>query len=266
MSILKKLGRSGLVQTMAAWVAAKYLQLVQRTTRYQVDPPDLAQRALADAPVIAALWHGQHVMAHFAWPPGMRVAALISRNADAEINAKLLQRLGVLPIRGSGGTGAQKMRKRGGALAMREMLRILGDGVSLVLTADVPKISRVAGKGIVTLARLSGRPIYPLAVVNSRRIDFKSWDKASIGLPFSRGAIVAGAPIRVAPDADDVAMEAARRALEAELDRIHARAYAVVDGRHPGAPDPDGKPDAGRAPRKTNSDAQSPHEYGKGTG
>ncbi|MDF2115812.1 lysophospholipid acyltransferase family protein [Roseiarcaceae bacterium H3SJ34-1] len=261
MSILKKLGRSGPVQTVAAWLAAKYLRLVESTTRYQFDPPDLKQRALADAPVIAGLWHGQHIMAHFAWPPGMRVAALISRNADAEINAKLLEHLGVIPIRGSGGTGSQKTRKRGGALALREMLRILSDGISLVLTSDVPKVSRVAGKGIVTLARLSGRPIYPLAVVNSRRVDFNSWDRASIGLPFSRGAVVVGTPIRVAPDADDDAMETARRALEAELDRIHAKAYAMVGSRDPG-----GRAVKNSDRQKSIPDAQSPHDYDKETG
>ena len=66
------------------------------------------------------------------------------------------------------------------------------------MTADVPKIARVCGEGIVTLARLSGRPIVPVAVVTSRRIDFESWDRASLGLPFGRGAMVLGEPIRVA--------------------------------------------------------------------
>ena len=148
MSLIKKLGRSGPVQGAAAWLAARYLRLVHATTRYQIDPPDLVERALADQPVIGTIWHGQHMMAHFAWPPGLRVAALISRNADAEINAKLLQHLGVIPIRGSGGKGAEKVRKRGGALALREMLRLLEENVSLVLTADVPKVSRITGKGV----------------------------------------------------------------------------------------------------------------------
>lgn len=235
MSFVKKLGRSGPVQGAAAWLAARYLRLVQATTRYQIDPPDLAQQALADGPVIAALWHGQHMMAHFAWPPGMRVAALISRNADAEINAKLLENLGVIPIRGSGGSSGAKVRKRGGAQALRDMLRLLEDNTSLVLTADVPKVSRVAGKGIITLARLSGRPIYPLAVVNRRKIDFSSWDRASLGLPFTHGAIVAAPPIRVPPDASDEEMERLRQQVEAELDRVHAQAYAMAGGADPGA-------------------------------
>ena len=77
------------------------------------------------------------------------------------------------------------------------MLRALGDGEMVVMTADVPKIARVCGAGIITLAQMSGRPIVPVAVVTSRRIDFNSWDRASLGLPFGRGAIVVGEPVHV---------------------------------------------------------------------
>ena len=71
--------------------------------------------------------------------------------------------------------------------------------------------------------------------MTSRRIDFKSWDRASIGLPFGRGAIVVGEEIRVARDADEATIEAARQALEADLDAVHARAYALIGSRDPGA-------------------------------
>jgi hypothetical protein len=102
------------------------------------------------------------------------------------------------------------------------------------MTADVPKVARIAGLGIVTLGRISGRPIVPVAVVTSRRIDFNSWDRASIGLPFGRGAIVIGDSIHVAPDADAQAMERARLAVQDGLDSVHARAYALVGDVDPG--------------------------------
>jgi lysophospholipid acyltransferase (LPLAT)-like uncharacterized protein len=103
------------------------------------------------------------------------------------------------------------------------------------MTADVPKIARVAGLGIVILGRLTQRPIVPVAVATSRRLDFKSWDRASLGLPFGRGAIVYGDPIYVPAGANGEAMERARRAVEAGLDSAHARAYALVGGVDPGA-------------------------------
>ena len=149
------------------------------------------------------MWHGQHFMISFAWPRSIdRMAALISRHGDGGVNAVALRRLGVQPIRGSGGR-AERMRRKGGVPAMREMLRALSTGVSVAITADVPKRARVAGAGIVALARLSGRPIAPTAVVTSRRFDLKSWDRASLGKPFGHGAIVVGDLIHVAPDADE---------------------------------------------------------------
>jgi lysophospholipid acyltransferase (LPLAT)-like uncharacterized protein len=103
------------------------------------------------------------------------------------------------------------------------------------MTADVPKIARICGSGIVTLARLSGRPIVPVAVVTSRRIAFNSWDRASLGLPFGRGMMVLGEPIFVAREADEAALAEARRAVEDGLDRAHERAYAVLGTEDPGA-------------------------------
>lgn len=227
------LGRTRAVQEGAALAMSGYLRLVRLTNGFVQEPPGFTDRMAASGPVIAALWHGQHFMAHFAWPPGARVAALISRHRDGGMNAAILRRLGVEAIRGSGGTAAGS-RRRGGAVAMLAMARALGQGRTIVMTADVPKVARRAGLGIVTLARLSGRPIYPIAVVTSRRFDFSSWDRASLGKPFGRGAMVLGDPIAVPDDADATTLEAARDALEIALDRVHARAYALVGGTDPG--------------------------------
>jgi lysophospholipid acyltransferase (LPLAT)-like uncharacterized protein len=92
-------------------------------------------------------------------------------------------------------------------------------------------VSRVAGAGIVTLARFSGRAIYPVAAATSRRIELDSWDRTMVNLPFGRLAIVAGDPIRVAAEADEPAQEVARQAVEAGLNAATARAYDIVDRR-----------------------------------
>ncbi len=232
--MLKGLLQSRPVLEGASLLASGYLGFVRRTNRFTVERAGFPDTIAPKLPVIVAMWHGQHFMIHYAWPPGARIAALISRHKDAELNAVLLRRLGVKPIRGSGGR-AEKMRRRGGVSALLDMVRTLSDGHTVVMTADVPKVSRVAGPGIITLARLSGRPIYPLAVVTSRRFDFRSWDRASLGKPFGRGAMVLGEPIQVARDADAATQEAARQAVERGLDAVHARAYALVGSQDPGA-------------------------------
>ena len=231
--MLKTLGRQRFVQEILGFVAAIYLGLVRATTRFTLEPQDFPIIIGPSLPVIAAMWHGQHFMVHFAWPKGSRVAALISRHEDGEINAIVLRRLGVAAVRGSGGKPA-KMRKRGGVAALREMLRELAQGASVVLTADVPKVGRQAGAGIVALAQMSGRPIHPVAVVVHRRLDFQSWDRASFPLPFGRGAMVLGPAIHVARHASAQDLEMARRKVEAGLDAAHARAYGMIGQTDPG--------------------------------
>ncbi len=233
--MFKRLAQLIFVQEALGFLLALYLRLVRRTNRFVTEPTDLDRAVAERTPLIAAMWHGQHLMVSFAWTRSIeRAAALISRRADAGAQAAALRRLGVIPVRGSGGNDKRRGSK-GGAAALRELLRLLRGGVTVVMTADAAKRARVAGLGIVTLARLSGRPIAPIAVVVSRRFDFKSWDRASIGKPFGRGAIVLGDSIYVAADADDAAMEEARKAVEAGLDAVHARAYALVGDRDPGA-------------------------------
>src|SRR5215217_6611914 len=228
MQWLKRLSRTRAVREMLGFGSARYLGLVRRTNRWVMEPENAYDRIGPMMPVIAAMWHGQHFMIHFAKRPQDRAASLVSRSGDGELNAVALRRLGVRAIRGSGERGrrVQNRRDRGGAAALRGMLRALAGGEMVVLTADVPKISRVCGPGIVTLAQLSGRPVVPVAVVTSRRVDFDSWDRASIGLPFGRGAMVLGDPVAVPRDADERTLEIVRKTVERELDAVHARAYA----------------------------------------
>jgi len=231
----RRFGRSRIAQEAIGFLLAKYLRFVQRTNRFTTVPGDIERAVAGETPIICAMWHGQHLMMSFAWPDAIdRMAALISRHEDAGAQAAALEHLGVTPVRGSGGP-ADRARYKGGAPAMRELLRQLESGASVALTADVPKRARVAGLGIVTLAKLSGRPIVPTAVVTSRRIQFDTWDRASLGLPFGRAVVVLGNLVRVPADADDEAMEAARLAVQQELDEAHRRAYAMVGATDPGA-------------------------------
>lgn len=224
------------MQEALGFLLAAYLRFVQRTTRFRHEPGDVDAAIAGETPLIVAMWHGQHLMISFAWPQSIgRMAALISRSVDGGAQAEALRRLGVKPVRGSGGRYDKRNSRKGGASALRGLMRELDGGASVAMTADVPKLARVAGLGVVTLAQLSGRPIAPLAVVTRRRLDFKSWDRASIGLPFGDGAIVVGDLIRVPRDVDDAALEKARREVEEGLDAVHARAYAMVDLRDPGA-------------------------------
>jgi lysophospholipid acyltransferase (LPLAT)-like uncharacterized protein len=224
----RQLARARWVQKTVGVIAAEYLRFTHLTSSLATEPADIYERVTPEMPVILAMWHGQHFMAPFIKKKGYRAKTLISRHRDGEMNAVAAEWLGVETIRGSGDHGREFHRK-GGVGAYRQMLQALEEGYNVALTADVPKVSRVAGGGIVRLARDSGRPIYPIAIASSRRVELSNWDRSAINLPFSRMAGVVGEAVRVSTDATDEDLEAARRAVEERLNAATARAYALVD-------------------------------------
>ena len=220
--------RSSWVQRAVGFLAAEFLRLVWLTNKFRFDPPDVYERVEPHMPAIFAFWHGQHFMTPFVKiKPSYRAKVLISRHRDGEFNAIAAERLGIGTIRGSGDHGSAFHRK-GGVGAFKEMVRALDDNYNVALTADVPKRSRVAGLGIIMLARESGRPIMPFAMVTSRFIRLKNWDRTTINLPFGRGAMVGIKEINVPPDADAAMMEQLRLELEDTLNEVTRRAYAMV--------------------------------------
>jgi lysophospholipid acyltransferase (LPLAT)-like uncharacterized protein len=227
MSLLSRITRTSSFQGAVGAVGAWYLKLVWRTGRVTLEPATIYEAV--QMPAILAMWHGQHFLAPFLKRDEThRAKVLISRHRDGEFNARAAQRLGIETIRGSGAHNGEFNRK-GGAAAFGEMLEALKQGYNVALTADVPKIARVAGLGVIKLGQYSGRPIYPVAIATSRRIELDNWDRSAINLPFSRVALVAGGPIIVERESDQAALEGARQSLQDELNRVTERAYEIAD-------------------------------------
>ncbi|OQW60982.1 MAG: hypothetical protein A4S14_18325 [Proteobacteria bacterium SG_bin9] len=226
--MLRNLTRSGWFLHSAGVLAAEFLRLVWLTNRFTYDPPDLYDRVEREMPAIFAFWHGHHFMMSFAKKRHHRAKVLISRHRDGEINAVAARRLGADAIRGSGDHG-NEFRRKGGVSAFMSMLRALKEeNCSIAVTADVPKVARIAGLGVIMLARESGRPIIPVAIATSRFKRLDNWDRSVVHLPFGRGIIMAGDVISVPSDADDQVMEACRVQLETSLNELTRRAYARI--------------------------------------
>ena len=225
---LRDLLRSSWVQRALGVLAAEYLRLVWLTNRFSYEPADVYERVEPEMPAIFAFWHGQHFITPFIkTKDSYRAKVLISRHRDGEFNAIAAERLGIGTIRGSGDHGGAFHRK-GGIGAFKEMVRALEDGCNIATTADVPKRARVVGLGPIMLARETGRPIIPFAMVTSRFIRLKNWDSTTINLPFGRGAVVGIDPVYVPPDADADMMEKLRQQVEYLLNESTRRAYKVV--------------------------------------
>ncbi len=135
--------------------------------------------------IILAFWHAQQLMVPIGYR-GTGANVLISQHQDGEIIARIISRFGHRAVRGSS--------TRGGALALRELIRLGRSGADLVVTPDGPKGPRqVAKLGVVQLAKATGLPIVPLAFScskkNSSQAGIGSWSH-SPGL----GVSTCGAP------------------------------------------------------------------------
>jgi lysophospholipid acyltransferase (LPLAT)-like uncharacterized protein len=226
--LLRNILRSGWFQRAVGFLAAEYLRLVWKTNTFIFDPPHVYDMVERRQPAIFVFWHGQHFLTPFIkTKKEQRGKVLISRHRDGEYNAIAAERLGIGTIRGSGDHGGAFHRK-GGVGAFKEMVCALADNYNVALTADVPKRARVAGLGVIMLARESGRPIMPFAMATSRFIRLKNWDRTTINLPFGRGALAGVEEINVPKDADAATMERLRLRLEAYLNEATRRAYAKV--------------------------------------
>ncbi|HET9715471.1 MAG TPA: lysophospholipid acyltransferase family protein [Pseudolabrys sp.] len=226
---IKRFTRSPIFQELLGTLGAWYLRFVWLTSRPVVETEAMSIYEMTDMPAIIAAWHGQHFLMPFVRDAERhRVKVLISRHRDGEINARVAEKLGIETIRGSGAHNGEFHRK-GGAAAFNAMLEALRDGYNVALTADVPKVSRIAGLGLVKLAQHSGRPIYLVAIASSRRIELDNWDRSAINLPFSRLGIAATGPITVPLDAEGAELEDIRRHIQDELNRLTHRAYEIAD-------------------------------------
>lgn len=226
--MLKAITSSSAVLEIAGFLLANYGRLVRQTNRVIHDPAQGFYDPLDNNhAVIVALWHGEHFLAPLLGRKGDRLTPLVSYHRDGEILARAGRYFGVTYLRGSGDNGMEFMRKKA-LQAFTGMLRELKSGGSVIVTADVPKVSRVAGLGIVTLAKFSQCPIVPVAMATSRLIRLSNWDRTAFGLPFGRMGLARGAEIRVARDADDATLEATRLAVQDSLNSVTERAYEII--------------------------------------
>lgn len=224
------LSRSELLKTALVVLISGYLKLVYYTNKRMPGFVQTIASQKTHAPYIVTFWHGQHLMGTFVREKSVPVVAMFSRSADAELNARVAEHLGLQTVRGSGGRADSNNADKGGARALLTLKRALDKGISTGMIADVAHSPvREAGLGIILLAKLSGRPILPVAYAFSRSIILqKSWDKTSVPLPFGRSAVATTEPVWVPADADEAMLESKRQELTLKLDAATENAYGQI--------------------------------------
>lgn len=226
--------RKRLMRIAVSWLAAGFIRLVWASSRWRtIDGEIPAAFWDAHRPFIVAFWHGRLMMAPYGWRRDREIDILISQHGDGDVIAHTIGLFGIGSVRGSSAKSGKQ--NKGGAGALRAMLRRLARGGYVGVTPDGPRGPRMrVDAGIISLARLSGAPVLAATYAASRRIHATSWDRFLIALPFSRGVFVWAEPLYVARDADAHTMEQARQLLEDTLNRITAEADAICG--HPPIP------------------------------
>ncbi len=109
---------------------------------------------------------------------------------------------------------------------------LLRGGTGSVIAADGPAGPIYKAKpGPAFLAKKSGVMLVPLGAAISSGFHMDQWDRFEIPAPFSHAVLVIGEPIMVPPHAKDAALEAARLALETEMNASVAEAQSRLHRR-----------------------------------
>ncbi len=205
---------------IVSWIGAIVLWSLYKSWRWKV-PDSLHDDSFWEGanPRIFAFWHNRQIAMpglhkYFKWRP---VASLISQHGDGRMIAKAVGRLGLDSVAGSS--------TRGAAEALRAMARKLEEGSNVAITPDGPKGPIYKMKaGPIHLARLSGAPIYPLAIAAQKSWVFKSWDRMILPRPFTKVVVLIGEPLTVAPDMSEEEVENNVVLLEKRLNELTDKA------------------------------------------
>ena len=218
MGLAKRIGKSERIRGTLCWLASLYIRLVWATGRWRVEGEDIPAAFWDQGkPFILAFWHGRLLMMPKSWHPSRPIHMLISGHRDGQLIARTVGHFDIRTIEGS--------TTRGGAGALRAMMKALKAGECIGITPDGPKGPRMrASDGIVAAARLSGCPVIPATYAAASHRRLRSWDRFLVPLPFTRGVIVWGEPIPVGRDTDEVEIrqriEDAMNAQAAYADRL----------------------------------------------
>jgi lysophospholipid acyltransferase (LPLAT)-like uncharacterized protein len=173
---------------------------------------------------IWCFWHRCVIPAGYRFR-GKQVAVMISRSFDGEYIARILQKLGFRPVRGSSSRGAV-----GALIGMR---RELEDGHPAVFTIDGPRGPRyVAKPGPVMLAKKTGQPISCFYIAVERAWILNSWDRMIVPKPFSRACAYFSSPMPVPDDAGEEQMAALHQQMQETLERCRFKAEERLGMSH----------------------------------
>lgn len=197
------------------WLAFNFfgkliLPVLVRSWRVETDfPADWLARAQQGERVILAFWHNRQIGLLRVSSVLQPVSVLVSQHGDGEIITRIMSRFGVGAVRGSS--------TRGGTRALRAMISASRE-TNIAITPDGPVGPRYEIKdGVVSLAALSGLPVFWVSWSSNRVWRFKSWDRFMLPKPFARLRFHATGPLQLDKSMKREELDAARLDLQTRM-------------------------------------------------
>jgi lysophospholipid acyltransferase (LPLAT)-like uncharacterized protein len=212
-----------LAAAAASWVLRAWLGTLRREEHAEDPRTDVFRKGWNENAFFLA-WHETVLIT--TWRFGSRHwSVLISKSADGELIAGTARSLGWRTVRGSASRGAV-----GGLKGMLAPDPRTGK-IQAAFTADGPRGPRRKLKpGILLAAARTGAPILPSGVATSGDKRARSWDRMLLPRLFGRYAIELGPPIHLPPDLDEAAIATWTMRVEAEMERLTAKAERRLRG------------------------------------
>ena len=187
---MKRILKHPFTQIILSSLLAFYIGFVMRTNcKKYIIHPDAEKFMRGEENAIFAFWHGRMMLLPAINPP-LKMFVLISEHRDGQLISKVIARFGQATIAGSS--------SKGGTQAVRDIVKLLRNGDNISITPDGPRgPNQIASMGIVTIAKLSGKPIIPVSFSASKYKQLRSWDRFMVAKPFGHIKFHIGAPIMI---------------------------------------------------------------------
>ena len=190
----KKILKSPIVISIAAWLIAQFIRFVYYTTKWErrnfaaLDP-------FEGKPFIFTFWHGRLMMTGPPAPKWMKAHVLSSGHSDGILIAKTVGHFGIKTIWGSS--------SKDGDLAIRGIMKAMENNQTVAITPDGPRgPARKVGGKVVEIAKKLDIPIIPVTFSTNKRKIAKSWDNFMVAKPFGKGVIIVGNPVKPQTNAE----------------------------------------------------------------
>ena len=208
---------------LISWTGYLLIRTICTTLRYEFisEPGCLSDEHGPAQASIWCFWHRCVIPAAFKFRD-QKIAVMTSRSFDGEYIARIIQKLGFIPVRGSSSRGAV-----GALFGMRQQLE---QGHSAIFTIDGPRGPRyVAKPGPVLLAKKTGFPVNCFYIAVERAWILNSWDRMIIPKPFSRAMTYASSPMHVPADATEEQMEVLHQQMQETLEKCRTKAEEAAN-------------------------------------